>query len=293
MTIRTRLILVFFAILTLGACASSGSGYNLPAATATGADRSLDAIAVDIAVQQLLRGADLADMQGISLAANADVQIGEKDFKYGGFGVKKSSVLRYVSPADADNARTLAGQLDFEDAIGRKTSVLYIAQYHFVDGSLVIDQASAATLYSTFPDVRMYVVPAEAVMAAPGGLPQTHSGLLEFVLAEGVRWGPSTPVPPGINDYVVFIFLKDRVSPSAKITLKISKNRPGHTGYKDSSHYMDVQGWRVGMLTGSFALDSKWPLYVKMVFRPGQEVSQGDRYERLVGLFSADINEAE
>ena len=83
----------------------------------------------------------------------------------------------------------------------------------------------------------------------------------------------------------------DRVSPTADSELKISQEDISNFGYKDSSKYIDINGWRIGILPGKFNLAvSDW--FIKVTFTPGEEMGGGSRFTRLVGLFPLELKRA-
>ena len=87
-------------------------------------------------------------------------------------------------------------------------------------------------------------------------------------------------------EYAVFIFLLDRISPSAKLEVNVSTDKTSVYGYNKATQYLDFNGWRVGILTGQFSLsDQAEPLYVKAVFMPGKEVGK-IKQSRLIGRYT-------
>ncbi len=283
----TPLILILVALVLTG-CVTQG--YSLPKPVA-GIVRTSDSVAVEAAVENLLRGGDLDRVPGVKLAPGARISVSETGFDYAGFAMTKGRLLRYHSPAKDQAARTIAGELNFEDQLGRRTTVLYYAAYRFAGGEIEIGEANAAPLYSVFPEASMFVVPSEAVVNLAGNLLQTHTALIRFMAKNAVTWMTPGSVPTGTRDYVVFVFLADRVSPSAELQVKISAVRGGTGGFGKATRYLDVKGWRIAILTGQFALSDEPYLYVKAVFSPGAEIDFGSRTPRLVGLFSTDPSE--
>jgi hypothetical protein len=269
----------------------AGSGYDLPKPLASQASQfPADAMAVATVIEERLRGQTSSNVSGVTLPDNLGRGLTEKDFTYGGFSVISHKLLRYNQRPGKTDGRITAGRLKFEDAIGRRTEVLYCADYVFEGGRARITDVQAATLYSTFPETLMFIVPTTKVASA-GGLPKTHSAMLNFVSSNAVDWVTPGQVPKKVNDYIIFTFLMDRVSPTADSELKISKEDISNYGYKGSSKYIDINGWRIGLLPGKFNLaSSDW--FIKVTFAPGEEMGFGSRFTRLVGVFPLDLKRA-
>ena len=76
------------------------------------------------------------------------------------------------------------------------------------------------------------------------------------------------------------------------VEVKLSENETGIGGFKKNSRYMDVSGWRVGIVPEvRFDLGDA-DFFVKVVFTPGEEVSFAARQPRLIGLFPVDLHKA-
>ena len=135
----------------------------------------------------------------------------------------------------------------------------------------------------------MFVVPANRLPANPNSYPSTYGGLLEFVGAQAIPSTKPTTVSMEAKDYVIFVFFRDPVSPTANLHVKVSDNPTGIYGYHKSTRYLNFDGYRVAQLAGRFTLfgDSTLPpLYVKAVFTSGEEVGFLRRSPQLVGLYN-------
>ena len=276
-------------VALLAGCVA-GSGYDLPEPIVA-EEMPGDAAAVAAALFERLRGRDLGRTEGVRFDQGAGANLGEKGFAYEAFSVTDHALLRHGARDETRTDRVAAGLLELADSHGRRTKVLYYADYRLADGGIVVTEARATTLYSTFPEPLMFVVPAETVARMPGHLRRTQPELLSFVAANAVPWKTRGWVPRGKRDYVIFVFLMDRISPSAELAVKIAEERSGKFGFKDSSKYLDFDGWRVGSVLARFDLAGS-KLFVKVVFRPGEEVSGGFRSSQLVGLFPLDVTQA-
>ena len=83
------------------------------------------------------------------------------------------------------------------------------------------------------------------------------------------------------------VVLLDQISPSSKLEVKISDDPDSIYGYKESTKYIDMNGWRVALLAGRLILfdnGDEPDLFVKAVFTPGKEAGF-IRTPKLVGLY--------
>ncbi len=273
--------------LVLPGCVSQ-VGYGLPNSIANKPSQlSADVLAVNAVVEEKLRGQTELSTKGVTIAATASTDIAEPNFRYQGFTLKNTELIRYGQRPGKKNGRIIAGKLGFEDEIGRRVEVLYYADYLLTGDGIRITNLQAAPLYSTFPESLMFLLPAQAVIDA-GGLPQTHSEILAFVSKHAIDWNASASLPNRVENYIIVTFLMDRVSPSAQVELKISDTDVGEIGYKNSSKYLDILGWRIGIAPGGFNLNNA-SFFVKVVFLPGDEVNYGGRYKRVIGLYPLDL----
>ena len=197
-----------------------------------------------------------------------------------------AGVQLYMHQANADDSsvRTAAGQLDFKGPFGRRASVRYEARYRTAGGGVTIDDVEVQPIFSEFPEPMLFVVPANAIQTA---IPDTFGELLASVGKRAVPFTRRHSAPPEKKEYVIFVFLLDRISPSAKLEVKISDDPESMYGYKESTKHIDMNGWRVALLAGRFILfdNGEDPdLFVKAVFTPGKEAGF-IRTPKLVGLY--------
>lgn len=189
--------------------------------------------------------------------------------------------------------KSTSGRLDFEGPMGRRYSVSYNAEYLSGKDAIVIQEAEVTPIYSNFPEPRMYVVPAEVLLTPGNRYPQNYGKLLELVSRYAIPSTRSKSISKKEKDYVIFIFFRDQIAPSARLEVKISEEPSSISGYKESTRYMKADGWDVALLPARFTLFGKEnspPLYVKAVFTPGKEVSFARRTPRRVGLFTLSGN---
>ena len=201
-------------------------------------------------------------------------------------GFVPAGVQLFVHQAKADDpsVRTAVGRLDFKGPFGRRASVRYEAHYRTAGGGVTIDEAEVTPIFSELPEPMLFVVPAEAIQAV---LPDTYGELLGYVGERAVPFAQMKSAAPGKKEYVIFVFLLDQSSPSAKLEVKISDDPENIYGYKESTKYIDFNGWRVALLAGRFILfdnGEKPDLFVKAVFTPGKEAGF-IRMPKVVGLY--------
>ena len=130
----------------------------------------------------------------------------------------------------------------------------------------------------------LFVLPAKAIKT---GLPDTFGGLLAYVGERAVPFTQRQSAPPENKEYVIVVVLLDQISSSAKLEVKISDDPEGIYGYKESTKYIDMNGWRGTLLAGRLILfdnGAEPDLFVKAVFSPGKEAGFF-RTPKLVGLY--------
>jgi hypothetical protein len=197
-----------------------------------------------------------------------------------------AGVQLYMHQANADepSVRTAVGRLDFKGPFGRRASVRYEAHYRTAGGGVTIDDVEVQPIFSELPELMLFVLPASAIQTA---MPDTFAELLVYVGERAVPFTQRQSTPPENKEYVIVVLLLDRISPSAKLEVKISDDPESIYGYKESTKYIDMNGWRVGLLAGHFILfdNGEEPdLFVKAVFTPGKEAGF-IRTPKLVGLY--------
>ncbi len=190
------------------------------------------------------------------------------------------------------------GTLFLEDAMGRRSSLTYNAEYRKVGDSITVDTIEVSPDYSRVPESVMFVIPADQFPQNPADLPSTFTGMLELATSRAVN-----PVRPekglyDVREYVVLAFLLDRISPSAKFDFMVAEEPASYGGYKKSTRYMDFDGWRIALLSGKFRLFGKSTgsvitrdgdveksqLYFKAIYTPGKEAGF-IRIPKMVGLY--------
>jgi hypothetical protein len=250
-----------------------------------------DAAIVAVAIQERMTTTGQREVQNVKFAGEIEKSFAQTWSFAKGFVNRGTQFYLYQQKADDPSTKTVAGRFDLEGPLGRRASAFYLTRYRLYQGELVIEDTRVAPIYSTFPEPIMLVVTAETLLNNMDAYPDTYVELLQFVGERAANIEKPSSVFPEKKDYVIFLFLLDRISSSSKLEVKISNEKTGVLGYKDSTRYIDFDGWRVALLSGRFVLfdtEGTNPLYVKAVFTPGKEAPPLSRSPKLVGLFCLD-----
>ena len=248
-----------------------------------------DAALVTIAIHNKIVMADKYRSEKVRFEKNIDAGsflIG-KELKFSG-----TELYIYQTEKRSPSEKTIAGKINFEGPLGRRASALFLSRFRSAKkNEIVIREARVEPLYSTKPEPAMFIVPAASLPKNATLFPDSYMELSKFAGKKAIS--------PPLNEifteeteenmeYAVFVFLLDRISPSAKLQVKVSTNKTSIYGYKKATRYLDFNGWRVGILTGQFSLsgwDQAEPLYIKAVFMPGKEVGKM-RPSRVIGRYA-------
>jgi len=248
-----------------------------------------DAATVTVAIRNRIMVPPRGAHPNATFSGGAGEKIKPLWFAADGFVPAGARLYVHQAGTEDPSARTAVGRLDFKGPFGRRASVRYEAKYRTAGGAVTIDEVEAQPVFSELPESMLFVVPANAMKTA---IPDTFGELLAYVGERAVPFTQRQSAPAEKKEYVVFVFLLDQVSPSAKLEVKISDDPEGMYGYKESTKYIDMNGWRVALLSGSFILfdNGEEPdLFVKAVFTPGKEAGF-IRMPKVVGLYC--LNEA-
>jgi hypothetical protein len=223
----------------------------------------------------------------------------EKDIDTGSFSIgeelKFSGTELYIYQAKKNNpsVKTIAGKINFEGPLGRRTSALFLSRFKAAENEIIIKEARVEPLYSTNPEPAMFIVPAASLPKSANHYPDSYMALFQFAGKKAVLPTSKDVISEETDkevEYAVFVFLLDRISPSAKLEVKVSDSadKTSVYGYTQATRHLDFNGWRVGILTGKFSLsgrDQEKPLCIKAVFIPGKEVGK-IRPPRLIGSYA-------
>ena len=267
---------------------------NLPDPIAVSLDKMPeDAAMVTVAIHDKIVMADRYKSKNVRFEKNIDAGsfLIAKELKFSG-----AELYIYQTKKSSPSEKTIAGKINFEGPLGRRTSALYLSRFLSTKKEIVIKEARVEPLYSTKPEPAMFIVPATSLPESANLFPDSYMELFKFAGKKAISQPSKEVIPEETEEnleYAVFVFLLDRISPSAKLQVKVSIDKTSVYGYKKATRYLDFNGWRVGILTGQFSLCGRGqaePLYIKAVFMPGKEVGK-IRSSRLIGRYA--INKTE
>jgi hypothetical protein len=250
-----------------------------------------DAARVAAAIQARITGAERGTIEDVRFEDEAEQRLTRTRLQNQALALKRSELYLHQMETDNPTMKRSSGRLEFEGPLGRRATVFYVTTYSHEAKGLFIREVRVAPVYSDCPEPMMFVVPGGALPQGIDAFPNTYLKLLRFVGERAVDSTRPASVPREKADYVIFVFLLDRIAPSSKFEVKVSDTSSGTQGYKAATRYIDFNGWRVALLPGRFILfddQEAEPLYVKAVFTPGTEVSSLKRAPRLVGLYCMD-----
>jgi len=264
---------------------------NLPNPIAVSLDKMpKDAAMVTIAIHHKIVTADRYQSKNVRFEKAIDTGsflIG-KELKFSG-----TELYIYQTKQTNPSEKTIAGKINFEGPLGRKTSALFLSRFKSAKKGIVIKETRVEPLYSTEPEPVMFIIPAASLSESANPFPDSYMELFKFVGKKAVHPSSKEVISEETEEnpeYAVFVFLMDRISPSAKLEVKVSADKTSVYGYKKATRYLDFNGWRVGILTGQFSFSSQTePLFIKAVFVPGKEVGK-IRPAKLIGRYA--INKA-
>ena len=258
---------------------------KLPEPIATSLDQMPeDAAMVAVAIQKRVTGAGQEQVQKVRFIGDAGAELTQPWSTKEGFVYTGAQLYLHQPTADDPSEKTTSGRLDFEGPLRRRASVRYDARYRSSEQGLIIEEARVEPIYSYFPEPMLFVVPAQA-LSTP--YPDRYGELFQYVGERAVNYAQPESVVLEKEEYVICAFFLDQISPGSKLEVKISDESADIYGYKDSTKYIDFNGWRVALLPGHFTLfdnGDKPDLFVKAIFTPGKEVGF-IRTPKLVGLY--------
>jgi len=263
---------------------------NLPDPIAVSLDKMPeDAAMVISAIHNKIIMADKYRSENVRFEKNIDAGsflIG-KELKFSG-----TELYIYQTEKSSPSEKTIAGRINFEGPLGRRASALFLSRFRSAKkNEIVIKEARVEPLYSTKPEPVMFIVPAASLPKSANLFSDSYMELFKFAGEKAIFPSSQEIIAEKTEEnmeYTVFVFLLDRISPSAELQVKVSTDKTSVYGYKKATRYLDFNGWRVGILTGQFSLsgwDQAEPLYIKAVFIPGKEVGKM-RPPRLIGRYA-------
>jgi peptidoglycan hydrolase-like protein with peptidoglycan-binding domain len=226
----------------------------------------------------------------------------EPRFNYAGFRLLQVIVNDYTPSAQEPGRAGLKGQFHFLDALGRRTLVGFDTEYKATKNSIAVTRGDVKTICPAWPEVKLFVVPAERVTDEALQNFSNNAGMLDFVAKNALS--PTQPelIPPGMRDYYAFAFFMDRLAfddrtdlilcstregiDTNRVALKASK---GIAGTESRVMRLDYNGWHVVIIRSQFPLTED-EMFLKAIFKPSLKDKQPGLGEPvLVGVFSTNI----
>lgn len=282
-------VLSVFVIAAAAAC--GGQTVDLKQAVETSVTLNDATMPADIklasaAILMKMKGFDDQRVNGVTFLQGSSDTLKAIGMDYDGFQLKGVSILNYEPTAQGTE---LAGIFVFEDVIGRRNGVRYLAKYKAQDQGIAIEHASVVQVYTTQPRVEAYLVPYDPNVDQVA-ISVDHNTLYSYAVNNAI-----TPdqAGEGTADYDMFLFVMDRSSPTSDVKGRISKNTSSRSGFEDATTVLDYNGWKVAVISGEADPKSEDTLYAKLVHFPGEEAPWFARAARLRGLFGMTVNSKE
>jgi hypothetical protein len=228
-----------------------------------------------------LGGADPADLERGGVYGSLAIR-SETGFLYHGFAVKHVNIDQYSQSRTDPSRFVLAGELGWQDPVGRRTVSAFRVIYRTADGRTDIEQAEWKPRYADRPVTRAFVIPADAGARIEAAL---QAGFASAYMVFRTAALNTTIVPD--KTYVLGVFVLDRLRADGEFELRLSDNRDGPEGDAAPFRYRIFEpGWAAG-ITGvsGRALLADQPKWIKAVWvTKGQGLFASD-HEDVLALF--------
>jgi len=281
-----RRLLLATTATVLGACAPMATiqppapELALPSPLATSQiNMPIDAIRVAAAiVDHLQGGSGLA--AGVLFSTSAGKTLDRSEAVPTGFDWRDTTLLQYATRNTSTAGRIAAGRLKFSDTFGRQAALLFTVEYVTAVEPIEVVNIQIATAYALEPAVTAYVMNATDLPATGSEKLRSHAGLLDLAAEHGQLLWEAV----GEDERMVLVFLLEQVSPSADFVAGVSTNRFGLSLFSDETRYINSGGFRAALIPGRFD-PVETNVFVKVLFRPGQELDETERRSRMIGVF--------
>jgi hypothetical protein len=298
-----RFFLFSLSLYLLTGCVSTGKYQNIP----DGADLRISAPErtildsksvpaetkmVSAAIINALRHRE--ETPYVRFFSVAREKILKEEFDYEGFDVALidfTDIKTRKSGVDQTEG-FVEGVFHFQDFVGRKTSLYFMAEYMSSPYGIAINNAGVVQLPPHFPEVEAFFVPFEAFSKKPASF-NSYGELYAFALKNGIGMEPSEAEKKSFHAYqklsywnkkkakqkqekiVVMVFCKDRLKDISRFEVAASQGeiKPG---------YLDKNGWPIALYAANFVPDSWGHTFDIMAFYVPEDNSK--RYT--VGKFT-------
>ena len=200
-----------------------------------------------------------------------------------GFDYEEFDVVR-IDFTDIKNKQSAVDQTEgfvegvfhFQDFVGRKTSLYFMAEYMSSPYGIAINRAGVVQLPPKFPEVEAFFVPFAAFSKKPASF-HSYGELYAFAVKNGIGMEPSKADKKSFHAYqnlsywdkkkakqkqekmVVMVFCKDRLKDISRFEVAASQGeiKPG---------YLDKNGWPIALYAANFVPDSWGKTFDVMAF---------------------------
>ena len=230
-----------------------------------------------------MRGRDTPEaVWPVWIASEARAALQEPEFRYQGFALAATGLAEFDGPTTDPETASLSAVLDFVDDAGRRASAALLVEYGFTSERLEIREAEVVALAPARPEVRLFMVPADAF---PGSALQSKGNGLELLRA--VVENASNEAWPLPREYYIFAFIADRLPPDAVLELRLSDAKEGIEGHPANTVQLDHQGWRTAVTRATFTRTASEEFFVKAIYRPGSGTPREERVPTLAAVSSS------
>lgn len=266
--------------------------YPLPPPLATTqTSMPIDAVRVAAAIiDRLSGGSGLA--ASVSFSDTAAQKVDASRAALPGLDWRDTRLLQYApveyEPRLPPKGRIVAGQLVFADTLGRSATILFSVEYSIADEPIPVVGIEIAPIFSLDPAIEVFALDADALRAFRGA-PVRHAELLRIAREKGVRW-QAGETPVGARDWVLLAFLMERVSPSSRLRLGVTRNPNEPELFEGTTRVLDEDGWRVAIVPGRFSA-YETDAWLKAEFTAGLEADPDARFARAIGLYPLRLSQ--
>ena len=250
---------------------------------------------------------DPAGFPGVAFDPAGSHYTPETSFDYQGFSVSTVSIVDHWAKETGNKsfACRLHGVLTFDDALGRRTLLDYVADYELFQNKVVILKSQILPIPPIFPRTQAFFIDAGKFQKILDQRPDFSSFYAQVV----TKAHNMTPTPEerkarqarqSMNfverlksdaavqrkDHFLVIFVMDRLTPDAELEVIVSRYLNDVVPLAEPV-YKDFQGWRVAIVGGNFAVDRDL-FYARAYYKPAPGVLPDGKEQVLVGAFSSE-----
>lgn len=184
---------------------------------------------------------------GVRFTPDAHHALAAHGFDYPDFSIKEHRLLHYSAREDGPEGRYASGSVTLTDRHGRRAGLVYSTLYTLDKSGMTIDVAQATPLYSTNPDIRVFLVPKEGLPAPAAAWAETYEALRRL---DSMPQGGLVDAR-ALDSHALALFVMDRTSPETDVQLSLDipeLRRILPVVTVSSDDYRDYDGWRVAIV---------------------------------------------